>query len=83
MHYRQTITAVLHYCRKNSVIFWFTASTKVVTAEKMENRLPPRITAVLHYRQENTAIFWFTASTKVVTAKNEKTANRLNITAVW
>ena len=68
---------------KNPAIFWFTASAKVVTAEKRKTSYRQKITAVLHYHRKNSAISWFTASTKVVTAKNEKTAKRLKLTAVW
>ena len=50
----------------------------------MKNRLPPK-----NYRRmalppkKIPPYFGFTASAKIVTAKNEKTANRLQITAVW
>ena len=48
--YHQKITATLHYRRKNTASFWFTASAKVVTAKnkKTANRL--KITAVWQYR---------------------------------
>ena len=83
LHHRQIITSVLHYRLKNTALFWFTASPKVVTAEKRETTHGQKITAVLHCHRKNTAIFSFTGSAKVVTAKNEKTATRLKNTAVW
>ena len=53
------ITAVLHYRRKNTAIFRFTASAKGVTAEKLKTAYRQKITTVLHYRRKHTAIFWF------------------------
>ena len=45
----------------------------------MKNRVPPySITA-----EKLPQYVGFTVSAKVVTAKNEKTANRLKVTAVW
>ena len=71
------------YRQKLPPYFGFTASAKVVTAEKWKppaaKKLPPyRVTA-----EKIPPYFGFTAWAKVVAAKNEKTANRLKITAVW
>ena len=51
-----------------------------------KNEKPPTAKKLLPYcitAEKIPPFFCFTASAKVVTAKNEKTANRLKITALW
>ena len=44
---------------KTPQYFGFTASAKVVTAEKWKTAYRQKFAAVLHYRLKNTATFWF------------------------
>ena len=63
--------------------FGYTASAKVVFAEKQKTAYRHKLAPYCIAGEKIPPHFGFTASAKVVTARNEKTVNRLKITTVW
>ena len=73
--YRPKITAVWHYRRIITAIFWFYHLRQSLYRQKTKTAYRQNITAVWHYRRKVTVIFWFYRLRQ--SCYRQKTKNRL------